>query len=251
MILGTQAAVGSAKADADADFFGAWFASTGGDVASDAAAIAFRLALSGALGAAVAGFYLLSTRRRPRTPGLAGTLVLLAMLITFTTLAVGGNAAKAFTLVGTLAIVRFRTPVRDIRDTAFVIFAVADGLAVGAFAPLPAFVGTLVVGAASVLVGLGAQRGADDNLSLDGAARLQVRCDGPGAGAQGAVESALDRHARGYKLLETRDGRDGGLKLLYAVIVDRDRAHDLVHAVQVAPSVTRAALSFGEPPEDD
>src|SRR5262249_27512760 len=44
----------------------------------------------------------------------------------------GSNAARAFTLVGSLAIVRFRTVVEDTRDTAFVIFAVAVGMAVGA-----------------------------------------------------------------------------------------------------------------------
>jgi hypothetical protein len=71
------------------------------------------LGLAAGLGLAVAAFYLFSTRQRVRTAGLPGTLVLLAVLIALVTLTIEDNAAKAFTLVGTLAIVRFRTPVRE------------------------------------------------------------------------------------------------------------------------------------------
>ena len=45
---------------------------------------------------------------------------------------IGDNVARAFSLVGALSIVRFRTVVRDTQDTAFVIFAVVVGMAVGA-----------------------------------------------------------------------------------------------------------------------
>src|SRR5438874_12354083 len=45
---------------------------------------------------------------------------------------IGNSVARAFSLVGALAMVRFRTVVNDTRDTAFVIFAVVVGMAVGA-----------------------------------------------------------------------------------------------------------------------
>src|SRR4026209_160607 len=45
---------------------------------------------------------------------------------------IGDNIARAFGLVGALSIVRFRTVVEDTRDTAFVIFAVVVGMAIGA-----------------------------------------------------------------------------------------------------------------------
>ncbi|MBL9141471.1 MAG: hypothetical protein JNK53_06350 [Phycisphaerae bacterium] len=59
------------------------------------------------------------------------TLVLLSVLIGMIASVVGDSVARAFALVGALSIVRFRTVVEDTRDTAFVIFAVAVGLAVG------------------------------------------------------------------------------------------------------------------------
>ena len=60
------------------------------------------------------------------------TLVLLTILIAMVTQVIGDNVARAFSLVGALSIVRFRTVVRDTQDTAYVIFAVAVGMAVGA-----------------------------------------------------------------------------------------------------------------------
>jgi uncharacterized membrane protein YhiD involved in acid resistance len=60
------------------------------------------------------------------------TLTLLTILVAITTIVIGGNLARAFGLVGALSIVRFRTVVEDTRDTAFVIYAVVIGMAVGA-----------------------------------------------------------------------------------------------------------------------
>src|SRR5579859_3808395 len=95
--------------------------------------LAPRLAVALALGCAVAGVYRLTHGRRGEpAAGLTATLVMLTVLIALVTLVIGNSVARAFSLVGALAIVRFRTVVEDTRDTAFVIFAVALGMAVGA-----------------------------------------------------------------------------------------------------------------------
>ena len=44
---------------------------------------------------------------------------------------IGNNLARAFALVGAMSIIRFRTVVKDTKDTAFVFFALASGLAAG------------------------------------------------------------------------------------------------------------------------
>lgn len=92
-----------------------------------------RLAVAFAMGCVVAGIYRL-TQGKPRqqVSGFVATLVLLTVLIGMVTLVIGNSVARAFSLVGALAIVRFRTVVEDTRDTAFVIFAVGVGMAVGA-----------------------------------------------------------------------------------------------------------------------
>src|SRR4051794_18380600 len=95
--------------------------------------LAVRLAAAFALGCVVAAVYHLTHGRgRSGSATLMTTLVLLTVLIAVVTLVIGNNVARAFSLVGALGIVRFRTVVQDTRDTAFVIFAVVMGMAVGA-----------------------------------------------------------------------------------------------------------------------
>jgi uncharacterized membrane protein YhiD involved in acid resistance len=79
------------------------------------------------------------------------TLVLLTVLITLVTQVIGDNVARAFSLVGALSIVRFRTVVRDTKDTAFVIFAVVIGMCAGAGQPVLALLGTVLVGGVAAL----------------------------------------------------------------------------------------------------
>jgi hypothetical protein len=95
-------------------------------------AILIRLAVALVLGGLVAWIY---RRARPSVgtgSSFPGTLVLLCILISMVTQVIGDNVARAFSLVGALSIVRFRTVVRDTQDTAYVIFAVVVGMAVGA-----------------------------------------------------------------------------------------------------------------------
>lgn len=104
-----------------------------GDAALPLPVLVFRLTMGLVLGCVVAGSYRLTHgKMTSRSLSLMATLVLLTILIGIVTLVIGNSVARAFSLVGALSIVRFRTVVEDTRDTAFVIFAVAVGMAVGA-----------------------------------------------------------------------------------------------------------------------
>ncbi len=104
--------------------------------------LAVRLVAAVILGSAVTGIHRM-TRGRSTGPAstFPATLVLLCVLIAIVTQVIGDNSARAFSLVGALSIVRFRTVLRDTKDTAFVIFAVVVGMAVGAGQPLVAVLG--------------------------------------------------------------------------------------------------------------
>ncbi len=76
----------------------------------------------------------------------------MTIVIAMSTQVIGNNIARAFSLVGALSIVRFRTVVQDTRDTVFVIFAVVVGMAVGAGHLDVALVGIVITGLASFVV---------------------------------------------------------------------------------------------------
>lgn len=111
-----------------------------------------RLVVAILAGGAVAWIYRRTRRHGEPAPAFPVTLVLLAGLIAMVTQVIGDNIARAFSLVGALSIVRFRTAVRDTQDTAFVIFAVVAGMAVGAGDLWLAGLGLLVVGGAAFVM---------------------------------------------------------------------------------------------------
>lgn len=110
------------------------------------------LVIAAALGWVVAFIYRKSRRSVDVISSFPPTLILLSILIAMVTQVIGGNLARAFGLVGALSIVRFRTVVRDTQDTAFVIFAVVVGMAVGAQHLWVALIGLVVVGCVAALM---------------------------------------------------------------------------------------------------
>jgi uncharacterized membrane protein YhiD involved in acid resistance len=80
------------------------------------------------------------------------TLVLLPALIAMVSVVIGNSVARAFSLMGALSIVRFRTVVEDTRDTAFVIFSVVVGMAAGAGLLIVALIGIPCVGLAAIVL---------------------------------------------------------------------------------------------------
>lgn len=86
-----------------------------------------RIAVALALGLGIAALHQ-RLRGRAGGPPLGGALAMLAPLIALVVWAIGGDIARAFGLVGVLAIVRFRTVVREPADSVFVLFSVAAGV---------------------------------------------------------------------------------------------------------------------------
>jgi hypothetical protein len=112
--------------------------------------LALRLGLAFAAGLIVTVIYRFTRPRWEVNPTFPPTLVLLAILIAAVSQVVGNNVALAFSLVGALSIVRFRTVVRDTQDTAFVIFAVVIGMAAGTGSYMVASGGLIIGGIAAI-----------------------------------------------------------------------------------------------------
>jgi hypothetical protein len=107
--------------------------------------VAVRLLAALLLGGVVSLAYRFTRRGTNIDTSFSITLALLCVLIAMVTQVIGDSIARAFGLVGALSIVRFRTVVRDTQDTAYVIFAVVVGMAVGARSPWVAVIGIAAV----------------------------------------------------------------------------------------------------------
>jgi hypothetical protein len=197
-----------------------------------------RLALALVLGRLVALVYERTRPASQRTPSFPATLVLLAVLIAMVTQVIGDNVARAFSLVGALSIVRFRTVVRDTEDTAFVIFAVVVGMATGGNHLPVAFTGLAVVGAAAFWMG------ARTNGWPDAAGFvLRVRA-GLGRDLEALVGSALAAHVTDHRLTSVGTARQGmSLEASYQVRLKAGAsASDLIKALNRVDGIQSVEL---------
>lgn len=80
------------------------------------------------------------------------TMVLSSMVVSMVIMAVGDSFARGLGILGSLAIVRFRTPVRDPRDMVFLYACMGLGIACGAAAFGVAIVSALAFSVAAVLL---------------------------------------------------------------------------------------------------
>jgi uncharacterized membrane protein YhiD involved in acid resistance len=80
------------------------------------------------------------------------TMVISSMVVSMVIMAIGDSFARGIGILGTLAIVRFRTPVRDTRDMTFLFTCLGIGIACGAAAFGMAIISTFVIGSAAMLL---------------------------------------------------------------------------------------------------
>lgn len=98
-----------------------------------------------ALGLVVSWAYRWTHRGFSYSASFVHTLLLLSSITALVMMVIGNSIARAFSLVGALSIIRFRTPVKDTRDTAFVFFSLAIGMATGTGAYTIAVLGTIII----------------------------------------------------------------------------------------------------------
>jgi uncharacterized membrane protein YhiD involved in acid resistance len=80
------------------------------------------------------------------------TMVLSSMIVSMVIMAVGDSFARGLGILGSLAIVRFRTPIRDPRDMVFLYACMGVGITCGAAAFGVAIISTLTISAAVLLL---------------------------------------------------------------------------------------------------
>ncbi len=184
-------------------------------------ALAQRLLVSLLFGAIVAGVYVFTQRRtRSDLMPFATTLVLLTVLISMVTLVIGNSVARAFSLAGALAIIRFRTVVEDTRDTAFVIFGVVVGMAVGAGMIYVPLIGVPIVTAAAFALSFFGN--SPSAVPVNGDYALSIRL-GLGRDPAALLKEVFGKHLKDVRLRATTTARQGAaIDLTYVVKMQRE-----------------------------
>jgi len=73
------------------------------------------------------------------------TLILISVITTIAMMVIGNSLAIAFGLLGAFSIIRFRTPVKEAKDTGYIFFSLVEGMAVGTNNHVIAIISTIAV----------------------------------------------------------------------------------------------------------
>jgi hypothetical protein len=185
---------------------------------TDFGTILLRILLAVFVGFVVATAYRFShgNEKRSENAVMFATLVLLCVFISMVSMVIGNSVAMAFSLVGALSIVRFRTVVEDTRDTAFVIFAVISGMAMGAgYFAVPA-VGVPIASAVAIALHRW-DPGKSDRERYDDWMLLTIRI-GIGRDMSMVLEEMLESYIETKQLLSTSTLKQGSaIEIVYRV----------------------------------
>ena len=174
---------------------------TGGDLS--AAVIAARLGVSVVIAAFLFLSYRLSHSGSVYSAKFNVSLAALTVITTTVMIVIGNNIALSLGMVGALSIVRFRTAIKDSRDTAYIFWAIVVGICCGAGDYITAAAGSGFVFLILLLFG----RIRNDNRAL-----LILRCARIN---EAKVESLIFQYYNRKAILRSKNTTEDSVEFIY------------------------------------
>lgn len=203
---------------------------------------ALSLLLAFGLSQVLAAVYVWTFRGMSYSQGLVHAIILGSIIACMLMQAIGNSIAAGLGIAGGLALVRFRTALRDPRDMMFVFAGLATGIASGLGAHAAAQCGTILFSLAVVLLTwseFGSQR------RFDGLLRFQL----PVGADDNRVMDLLRRYTRFVALVTLREVAQGAaMEHAYQIrLGDPRHRQELVRALEAVPGIQDVSLLLQEP----
>jgi hypothetical protein len=202
------------------------------------ATLGYHLLLAFALATPLAWVYSRTHHGTSYSRSFVQALVLLPLIVTIVMLAIGDSLARAFGLFGALALIRFRTPIKDSRDTVFLFLSVAIGITVGVQNTPLAVLGTaFTLAIAAYLYGVGF----GGRFDHDGVLQFSL----PAGGDHDArLQQVLRHYCDRVSLVSVRESRHpGAMEFAYRLRLHDDGAqHAIVTDVKALPGAQDVSL---------
>lgn len=166
------------------------------------------------------------------------TLVLACITITIMIMAIGNNMARGLGILGAMAFVRFRTPIRDPRDIIFLFATLAVGIASGAQVFMIAFLGTGFFSLAAIFL---ARSPFASRRQFEGILRFLLPADSVGAER---LDQIFPRYCSSCEMVAMREAIQGeALEYSYQIrLIDPSHRPALIDALSEIPDISEVSL---------
>jgi len=158
------------------------------------------------------------------------SLIAMSMITALVILAVTANIVLSLGMVGALSIVRFRTAIKEPMDIAFLFWAIAAGIVLGAGLIPLAIIGSIIIGAVIMVF---------SNFKTVGSVAyiLVVNCSFM---AERQVSAVIQENTKKY-ILKSKSVNRNGIELTYEVRLNDAQAY-VVNKLMMAEGVANAVL---------
>ncbi len=169
-------------------------------------------------------------------------IILISIVAATVIQAVGDSLSRGIGIMAAMAIIRFRTNLKDPRDLLFLFAGVSAGVACGAYSFGVAIIGTLGF-TATALILFYSPLGPTSH--FDGMLRFNMSCD---TTESPQLESILHRHCRAFSLVTLREISQGQrLDYAYHIKMRTGMAHDdFLKELQTLQSIQGTNLMLQE-----
>ena len=200
--------------------------------------IFFSLCMAFVLGMTIATVYRYTHQGFTYARSFIQTMVLSTIVITIMIVAIGNNLARGLGIMGAMAFVRFRTPIRDPRDIIFLFCCLAVGIACGSQVFNVAIIGTLFYGFVAFFLmwsPFASRR------EFEGLLRFLLPLDSE---SQQRLDDVFGRYASHVELVAMREAIQGEvLEYSYSVrLIDPAYKTDLVDGLGKLPDISEVSL---------
>ena len=166
------------------------------------------------------------------------TNVFVTVIVSMVIMIIGNNLARAFALVGALSIIRFRTVVKDTKDTAYIFWSLASGMATGTGSYFLAISGNLIITIIAFVL-----HKTNFGSIIKSEFILQFRIDSEKSSTQN-YNNILAKFTKSYALLSSESSGDKKtLKITLDIIMKDDADHSvLLKEISSIPGISEVVI---------
>ncbi len=155
------------------------------------------------------------------------TLMAICIITTMVMMIIGSNLALSLGMVGALSIIRFRTAVKDTKDSAYIFWAIAVGIACGTGIYSIAVIGSVLIALVMIFMSKGVMDEDTYLLIVHGDSKVSMN----------DVASAVQSHVKKMNL-KMKNVTGSKTDITYEVSFSKNKDTELIGAVQKLEGVT-------------
>ncbi|MDC0048526.1 DUF4956 domain-containing protein [Verrucomicrobia bacterium] len=200
--------------------------------------VLYSLSVSFVLGLVLATVYRWTHQSFSYARSFLHTMVLATIVITVMIMAIGNNMARGLGIMGAMAFVRFRTPIRDPRDIIFLFAALSIGIASGAQVYSVAIIGTLYFCFTAIFLSWSPFA---SRREFEGLLRFMLPPDSP---SHEHLQTVFGRYASSTEMVAMREAIQGEVQeYSYQIrLIDPSYKTDLVDALSKLDDISEVSL---------